>query len=139
MRRDIPRDLETIVHKAIDRDPSHRYASADELAGDLQRFLDDEPIQARRLSSIERLNRWRRKNRGLAAALGLAATALVSGTVVSSLMAIRANHYADRADRSASLATAAALDARKSAAAEASAAQRAAPNPLARRRPADSA
>ena len=78
-----PRDLETIVHKAIDRDPGHRYATAGELAADLQRFLDDEPIQARRLSSIERLSRWRRRNRGLAAALALAALALFAGTVAS--------------------------------------------------------
>ena len=45
---EIPRDLETIVHKAIEREPAHRYATAGELAADLQRFLDDEPIQARR-------------------------------------------------------------------------------------------
>ena len=45
---EVPRDLETIVHKAIERDPAHRYATAGELAADLQRFLDDEPIQARR-------------------------------------------------------------------------------------------
>ena len=79
VRIDVPRDLETIVHKAIDRDPGHRYASADLLADDLQRILDDEPIQARRLSSIERINRWRRRNRGLAAALLVTALALVWG------------------------------------------------------------
>ncbi len=123
VRSDLPRDLETIVHKAIDRDPSHRYASADELAGDLQRFLDDEPIQARRLSSTERLNRWRRRNRGLAAALALAALALILGTAASSVLAIRANRYAERAERSASLATLAANEARRSAAAEAEAAR----------------
>ena len=51
---EVPRDLETIVHKAIDRDPAHRYATAGELAADLQRFLDDEPIQARRQTHAER-------------------------------------------------------------------------------------
>ena len=56
---EVPRDLETIVHKAIERDPSHRYATAGELAADLQRFLDDEPIQARRLSQTERLGAGR--------------------------------------------------------------------------------
>ena len=105
VRSDVPRDLETIVHKAIDRDPDHRYASADLLAADLQRFLDDEPIQARRLSSVERLNRWRRRNRGLAVALAVTALALIWGTAASVVMAIRANRYAERAERSAREAT----------------------------------
>src|SRR5262249_58444272 len=48
LNRHVPRDLETIVHKAIDRDPGRRYASAGALAEDLQRFLADEPIRARR-------------------------------------------------------------------------------------------
>ena len=42
--RHIPRDLETIVLKAIDKDPKRRYQSSDELCEDLRRFLDDEPI-----------------------------------------------------------------------------------------------
>ncbi len=44
---EVPRDLETIVLKAIDRELSHRYLTADEMAADLQRFLDDRPIRAR--------------------------------------------------------------------------------------------
>ena len=113
VRVEIPRDLETIVHKAIDRDPDHRYASADLLASDLERFLDDEPIQARRPSSIERLNRWRRRNRGLAVALGVTALALIWGTVASTVMAVRANRYADRAERLALEATRAAAERKK--------------------------
>ncbi len=45
----IPRDLETIVMKAIDKDPKRRYQSADEMGEDLQRFVNDEPIKARRI------------------------------------------------------------------------------------------
>jgi WD40 repeat protein/serine/threonine protein kinase len=58
----IPRDLETIVMKAIDKDPKRRYQSADEMAEDLQRFVNDEPIKARRIGTVERLGRWCRRN-----------------------------------------------------------------------------
>ncbi len=69
----VPRDLETIVMKTIAREPAHRYLSAGELAGDLRLFLEDRPIRARRVSPVERLWRWCRRNRAVA---GLAATAL---------------------------------------------------------------
>jgi WD40 repeat protein len=72
--RHVPQDLQTVVHKAIDKDPGQRYASAGALAEDLQRFVEDEPIQARRVSQTERLRRWCRRNpvvAGLAAALAL--------------------------------------------------------------------
>jgi len=77
LRAAVPRDLETIVHKAIERDPAHRYQTAGDLASDLQRFLDDEPIKARRLSPAERLLRWARRNKGVAAALTAVALLLV--------------------------------------------------------------
>jgi serine/threonine-protein kinase len=80
----VPRDLVTVVHKAIDREPGHRYQTALELATDLQRFLDDEPIQARRLGLRERAGRWCRRNpvvAGLTAALVL----ILVGTSVASL------------------------------------------------------
>jgi serine/threonine-protein kinase len=89
VRPDVPRDLETIVQKAIERDPSHRYASAAELVEDLERFLDDRPIAARRVTEAEKLWRWCRRNplpAGLAAAFVLA---LVAGAAASSYYAIR--------------------------------------------------
>src|SRR5262249_40632654 len=58
----VPHDLETIVHKAIDREAGRRYRTAGDFAADLQRFLDDEPIQARRARMPERCRRWCKRN-----------------------------------------------------------------------------
>ena len=63
---DIPRDLETIVLKAMAREPSARYASAHELAEDLEAFLEDRPIKARRTTMISRGLRWCRRNPAVA-------------------------------------------------------------------------
>ena len=90
----VPRDLETIIAKASARDPAGRYATAAALAEDLKRFVDDRPIRARRVSAAERLARWCRRNKVLAASLGATAAALVVAVVVSLL-------YADRQARHA--------------------------------------
>jgi serine/threonine protein kinase/Tfp pilus assembly protein PilF len=58
----LPRDLVTIVHKAIARDPADRYQTPKALSDDLRRFLDDRPIAARRLSLLEKCWRWCRRN-----------------------------------------------------------------------------
>jgi WD40 repeat protein len=62
----IPRDLETIVLKAIAKEPADRYPTAAALAEDLRRFLGDRPIQARRSSTAEQVWRWCRRNRAVA-------------------------------------------------------------------------
>ncbi len=72
----IPRNLATIVHKAIARDPADRYASADDLAADLQRYLEDRPIRARPLSAVGVAWRWCRRNPTVAGLLGLVAVLL---------------------------------------------------------------
>jgi WD40 repeat protein/serine/threonine protein kinase/tetratricopeptide (TPR) repeat protein len=81
---EIPRDLATIVHKAIDRDADHRYATAQALAEDLQRFIDDEPILARRQTPPERYVRWARRNPGIAV-LGAVLTAVLLVVTLASL------------------------------------------------------
>ena len=59
----IPRDLETIIFKSIEKEPSARYGSAHELADDLKRFLEDQPIRARRPSLVNRAVKWSRRHR----------------------------------------------------------------------------
>lgn len=61
---DTPRDLETICLKALEKEPSRRYATAGEMGHDLQRYLRGEPIAARRVGRIERGLRWARRNPG---------------------------------------------------------------------------
>ncbi|MFO1008373.1 MAG: protein kinase [Planctomycetaceae bacterium] len=69
LRPAVPRDLETICHKALEKDPSRRYPSALEMAEDLRRFLDDREILAKPVSKIERAWRWCRHHPELAALL----------------------------------------------------------------------
>ncbi len=97
LRPDAPRDLVTVVEKAIERDPARRYPSAEALADDLQRFLDRRPIAARRASELERLSMSARRRpliAGLAAALALC---LIAGSVVSTIFAVRADGFAREA------------------------------------------
>jgi tetratricopeptide (TPR) repeat protein len=77
----VPSDLETVVLKAMAKDPSSRYATAQELAADLTRFIDDQPILARRPGAIERTLRWARRHRELVAtAAGIFLLALAVST-----------------------------------------------------------
>jgi WD40 repeat protein len=83
----IPRDLETIVLKAIAKEPSARYQKAAELADDLQRYLDDKPILARRHGKTDQLRRWVKRNPKVAAlaicVLGLLLTLAIAGPLVA--------------------------------------------------------
>jgi len=81
----IPLDLERIVLKAIERDPKHRYASAQAMAEDLRRFLNDQPILGRRVPAAERFTRWARRNRMLAAVTVGGITLLLTALIVSSV------------------------------------------------------
>jgi len=97
LNRHVPLDLETIIHKAIARDPGGRYETARALSDDLQRFLDGRPILARRVSTTERLYRWSRRNPALATSVGLVALLLVATTVGSVIAAARFRNIAEAA------------------------------------------
>ena len=88
--RRLPRDLETIVVKAMAKEPRRRYQSADEMAEDLQRFVAGEPVLARRISTAERLGRWVGRNRMVAGLVATVFLAMAAGTAVSTWSAIRA-------------------------------------------------
>jgi WD40 repeat protein len=97
---EVPRDIETIVHRAIECSPSARYQTAGELVDDLQRFMRGEPIKARRISQVERFTRWCRQNRalaGLAATSAALALAITIGSVISAMALGRARDRAESA------------------------------------------
>jgi tetratricopeptide (TPR) repeat protein len=72
----LPRDLETICLKCLQKDPARGYASVATLAEDLRRFQAGEPIHARRVGQVERLWRWCRRRPGLSTAAACALLAL---------------------------------------------------------------
>ena len=96
----IPRDLETIVLKAIEKDPRARYQSVDAMGEDLRRFLADLPIRARQVSGLERYWRWAKRNPGIAVLGGALAAVLLLATV-SSLLAAGYFNRAAQSERAA--------------------------------------
>jgi len=84
----IPRDLETIVLKAMAKESESRYATAGELAHDLRQFLDARPIRARRSSPPELMARWAKRHR---AAVSAAVLTLVTACSASSIALWREN------------------------------------------------
>lgn len=94
-------DVETIVSKALEKDPSRRYSSAAELAADLRRFLGDEPIRARPVSTFYQIRKFAKRNRGLVAGMITATLMLLIGATTSTILAVREGHQRRRADERA--------------------------------------
>ncbi|HUG69324.1 MAG TPA: serine/threonine-protein kinase [Pirellulaceae bacterium] len=87
LRPETPKDLETIVLKAMSKSPHDRYATAQELADDLRRFLDHTPIRACRPKFLERLRKWSRRHaRGLLAAFSVLAVLAVGLAAATALI-----------------------------------------------------
>lgn len=84
----IPRDLETITLKCLEKKPASRYQSAGELADELNRFPTGQPIRARRISPVVRVLRWCGRNRAVAGLLAMVVS-LLTGIAVASTWAYR--------------------------------------------------
>jgi serine/threonine protein kinase len=91
----IPPELETIILKAVSKSPGERYATAQEFADDLRRFLDNRPILARRPTLVQRVRKWARRHPSF---VGAAIVLLVLLTAVSLVSAwqIRAAYQRER-------------------------------------------
>jgi WD40 repeat protein len=106
---EVPRDLETITLKAMAKEPSHRYATAQEFADDLRRWIRGEPIHARPSGRIERAWRWCRRNPVIASLWAAIAVLLLTIVAATSLWAWRerslramadtARHEAEQSDK----------------------------------------
>src|SRR5262249_34853118 len=82
----IPRELETIVLKSLSREPASRFATAQELADDLERFLEHKPIQAKRPSLAEQVAKWSRRHCGVVVSTGLALVLAFAGLAFSTAL-----------------------------------------------------
>jgi WD40 repeat protein/tRNA A-37 threonylcarbamoyl transferase component Bud32 len=101
----VPKDLDTVCLKCLEKEPSRRYATAGELAADLRRFIAGQPVTARRLGRPGRALRWARRNPVVSLLLAATTTTLLAATVVSSYFAWRAAENAATADQAAIAAT----------------------------------
>ena len=92
----VPVELETIVAKAMAKAPEDRYGTAQELADDLQRWLDDKPIRARPPGARQRLRKWARRHLPLVIGLAAALVLLAAGVVVGSIRyAVQQRQFAE--------------------------------------------
>jgi serine/threonine protein kinase len=94
----VPRELETAVLKALGKEPSERYPTARALADDLQRFLDNRPVLARRPTAAERLRKLARRHPSLVGAAAVVLVLLATGSSLSTLL-IRGEQERTRAEQ----------------------------------------
>lgn len=91
----VPRDLETVCLKCLNKEPRRRYESADALADELRRYLAGQPIHARPISGVERAARLCRRNPTVSTSLGAVVLSLAAGLGAASYFALLEKHRAD--------------------------------------------
>ena len=97
-RRELSGDLDNIILKALHKEPARRYASVEQLADDLGRWLDGLPVTARTATVSYRAGKFVRRNKGTVVAISLVAATLIAATFVSVRQARRADEQATEAE-----------------------------------------
>lgn len=98
-------DIENIIAKAMAKDKARRYPSAEALASDIRRYLNDEPISAHPPSTWYQLNKFSRRNKAVVGGVAASFLILLGGVVATLWQAGEANDQANRASERASAAT----------------------------------
>jgi hypothetical protein len=91
-------DLDWIVMKCLEKDRTRRYETTTGVARDIERYLSDQPVEARRPTTAYRFRKFARRNKPALFSAGLLAAALLAGTIVSTWQAIRANRAEAKAE-----------------------------------------
>jgi len=94
----VPRDLQTVCLRCLLKEPARRYASAQDLADDLARFLDGVPIRARPVSARERFVKWARRRPALAALIAVSCASLLVGLIGGIIFSSRLHAEVQRAN-----------------------------------------
>ena len=96
---DLPRDLETICLKCLEKEPARRYPDCQALADDLRRWLEGEPVTARRPGIGERLVRWTRRNPALAGMLAALVVVILGSMTGLTALYVNAEQQRNLAER----------------------------------------
>ncbi|MHC4403930.1 MAG: protein kinase domain-containing protein [Planctomycetota bacterium] len=91
LNKAIPKDLETVVLKAMAKEPGSRYATAQELADDLRRFLEGKPTLARRPTLADRAGKWAKRHKSMVCS-AVALTLIALAGLITSILLIAGEH-----------------------------------------------